>query len=117
MGWKHITARMRGDVVVVDLGAYAMGLSDEDQLPAFISGFLGKGSSRFLLNLEEVHFIDSAGLAEIVLAYTTVARRGGRLALVHVQPRIRRYLEIGKVAGIIESFDSEDEGSLSLQRA
>jgi anti-anti-sigma factor len=92
MGWKQTTARICGDVVVIDLKQFTMLLSEEDQLVSLMRGFLERGFLKFLLNLDDLPFIDSAGLGAIVHAYTTVARRGGRLALVRVHPRIRGYL-------------------------
>ena len=108
MQWKEMTARARGDIIVIDLRGN-MCLCGEDELPTFVSDLLEQGFLKFILNLRELPSIDSGGLSGIVRAYTAVTRRGGRLGLLHVQPRIRGLLEITKLTSFFEAFDSEDE--------
>ena len=53
MKWKMMTARLRGDVVVIDL-AWTNGQCGEDELSALILQLLDQGFQRYMLNLVRV---------------------------------------------------------------
>ncbi len=113
MQWESITSRVSGDLVVIDLKGRVC-LCSEDPLPAFVGALLDQGFLKFLVNLDEVPHIDSMGLGGIVRAYTTVMRKGGRLALVHVRPRMRHLLHTTKLDAVFEIFDAEDAAVLGF---
>jgi anti-sigma B factor antagonist len=113
MRWKTMSARVHGDVVIIDV-AGNMCLCGEDELPAFVLDFVERGLLKFILNLQALPYVDSAGLSGLVRAHTTVVRRGGRLVLVHVQPRVLALLETTRLLSIIETFDSEDAALRSI---
>jgi anti-sigma B factor antagonist len=51
--------------------------------------------------------MDSAGLGELVQAYSTVKKQGGKLKLVNPTKRLHDLLVITKLSTVFESFDSE----------
>jgi len=103
-----ITERRRDDVVILDIeGKILLGEGDV-QLREAIRRLLQSGARKILLNLANVPYMDSAGLGELVRAYTTVRREGGELKLVNLTARIQDLLTITKLISVFESFDSED---------
>ena len=54
-----------------------------------------------------VAYIDSAGLGELVNAYTTVKKQGGALKLVGVTKKLKDLLVITKLSTVFDSFDTE----------
>jgi anti-sigma B factor antagonist len=67
-----------------------------------IADLLRGGCREFVLDLERVPYIDSAGLGELVRAYTTVSRRGGTLKLLNLSRRVTELLSIAKLASWLE---------------
>lgn len=55
---------------------------------------IGDGSTRLILDLEGVDFLDSTGLGVIVSALKRTRTQGGDMRLVCTQARIRRLFEI-----------------------
>ncbi len=103
-----ITERRRDDVVILDIdGKILLGEGDV-QLREAIRRLLQSGARKILLNLANVPYMDSAGLGELVRAYTTVRREGGELKLLNLTARIQDLLTITKLISVFESFDSED---------
>jgi anti-sigma B factor antagonist len=116
MKWKAMTARLRGDVVVIDL-AWTNCQCDADELPALILQLLEHGFRQYMLNLVRVPYLDSSGLGGLVSTYTTVTRRGGKLSLLDAHGRVSHLLEITRLASTFDVFTSEDEGVLSFGRS
>ncbi|MBN1846932.1 MAG: STAS domain-containing protein [Sedimentisphaerales bacterium] len=66
-----------------------------------------------VINLSEVSFMDSSGLATLVEALQLCRRNGGALKLVGIQERVRSILEISRLDHIFPIFDSESEAMAS----
>ena len=60
-----------------------------------------------IVDLTQVQDIDSAGLGEIVILYTTAGQHGRRLCLVKPSPRIVKLLEMTRLSGMLPHFADE----------
>ena len=61
-----------------------------------------------VLDLDDVHFIDSAGLRVILAAHERTLERGRRLALTPGSPQVQRLLSIAGVDGRLQTIASTD---------
>ena len=113
----QISERSIGDVMVLDLkGKITLGEGDE-LLKDKINSLLQQGRRKVVLNLEEVPYIDSAGLGQIVGGYTTVTRQGGSLKLLNLTKRITDLLSITKLLTVFETYDNEADAVRSFTSA
>jgi anti-sigma B factor antagonist len=113
----QIHQRSVGEVTIIDLkGKMTLGEGDE-LLRDKVNSLIQQGQKKILLNLEEVPYIDSAGLGEIVRTYTTVSRQGGSLKLLNLTKRIQDLLAITKLLTVFETYDTEAEGIKSFSSA
>ena len=103
-----------GDVFVLHLqGPITLGQATE-RLRNLISGALDKGKKNILLNMSEVFYIDSSGLGELVAAYTTTTRRGGKLKLMKLTQRVQDVVQLTRVYRIFEVYNDEDSAVKSF---
>ena len=103
-----IAERTLGAVTVIDVdGPITLGDGDTDRLGDKVRSLLQQGRKQLIANLTNVSYMDSAGLGELVQAYTTVSRQGGSLKLVGVTKRLNDLLVITKLATVFDSYDSE----------
>ena len=110
----QIEERSAGDVVVLDLkGKMTLGEGDE-LLKDKINSLLQQGHKKVVLNLEDVPYIDSAGLGEIVRTYTTISRQGGSMKLLNLTKRITDLLSITKLLTVFETYDNEADAVRSF---
>ena len=110
----EIEERTLENVVVLDLkGKLTIGEGDE-LLKERINNLMQQGHRNLLLNLENVPYVDSAGLGGIVHTYTTVSRQGGKLKLVNLTKRITDLLAITKLLTVFETFESEADAVSSF---
>jgi anti-sigma B factor antagonist len=99
--------RRVGDVAIVDLnGKVTLGdstgiLRDE------LKSLMAQGNKNIVLNMADVTYVDSAGLGELVGAYTTATNQGGSLKLLNLQGKMKDLMQITKLYTIFQSFDDE----------
>ena len=107
--WRGIVERFVDDVVILDVRAGPISFSyHPPRLLNAIRQLVPRGSLKILLNLRDVHYIDSDGLSEIVEGFKTITTAGGLLKLCEVAPGIRRLLVVTNLDRVIEVFESED---------
>jgi anti-sigma B factor antagonist len=106
MDVKMQTREVQG-IMIIDLsGRIIMGeacaaIRDE------IRDQLSQGFKKILLNLENVSYIDSAGLGELTAAFTSVRNREGDLKLMNLTKRIHDLMQITKLYTVFDVFDDE----------
>ena len=71
-------------------------------------------SKKIVLNLADVNYIDSAGLGELVSAFTTVKNAGGELKLLNLTKKVRDLLVITKLLTVFDVKDNEQEAIKSF---
>lgn len=109
-----ITQREVGDVTILDAqGKITIGVGDVAVRDA-VQTAVAAGRKKILLNLEKVSTIDSAGVGELVSAYTTVTNRGGEFKLVNMPPKVADILHITQLITVFEVHDDEDEAIASF---
>lgn len=104
-----LTAKVRrvDNVAIVDLsGKITLGentgiLRDE------LRSLMAQGTKNIVLNMKEVGYVDSAGLGELVGAYTTATNQGGAVKLLNLEGKLRDLMQITKLHTIFPTFDNE----------
>src|SRR5258708_13056403 len=105
----QIEERVVDGGTIFDLkGKMTLGEGDE-LLKDKINSLLQQDKKQLLLNLENVPYIDSAGLGEIVRTYTTVSRQGGKLKLLNLTTRIQHLLPITNLPTLSHTSASEKQ--------
>jgi len=103
-----------GDVHVLHLsGSITLGVGTQ-KLRKLIHDTLESGKKNILLNMAEVVYLDSSGLGELVAAYTSATRYGGKLKLMKLTQRVQDVVQLTKVYRIIEVFTDEDSAVKSF---
>jgi anti-sigma B factor antagonist len=75
---------------------------------------VNQGHKQILVNLGGVSYVDSAGLGELVAAFTTVSRNGGKMKLVNMTKKMNDLLAITKLSNVFETFDQEQDAVKSF---
>ena len=106
------------DGVTVVRAAGRLTLSDSNgTLKNAINALVEAGRVRFVLNLEDVPYVDSSGLGEIASAHVTVSRTGGRLLLAAVNERVMEALTVTKLMRVLSAAPDERAAISQLQGA
>ena len=79
-----------------------------------LRSLLSQGSKQVLLNMQDVSYVDSAGLGELVGAYTTATNQGGSVKLLHLQGKLKDLMQITKLHTIFQAYDDESSAVASF---
>lgn len=71
------------------------------KLRGTIDGLIAGGCRRIILNMADVEFVDSAGLALIFFEVRRMRTAGGLLSLTDVSPRVMRALKLSRLVDYI----------------
>jgi len=104
----NISQRRVQGVCVLDIdGPITLGSEGSERLGDTVRSVLQAGDTKVLLNLSGVAYIDSAGLGELVNAFTSVKKQGGALKLAGVTKKLKDLLVITKLATVFDAYDTE----------
>jgi anti-sigma B factor antagonist len=110
----QIAARISADgVIILDIS----GDIDLANSPAMRKTLLGeikeKHSSKIFLNLKNVRYIDSSGIASLVEGLKASRDNGARMILYALSPSVREVMELSRLQKIFEIYDSEEQALAS----
>jgi len=112
-----ITIRDIDNIVVLDIkGEIRRSDVMETTLHQVVKCQLERGRRNFLLNFENVEFIDSFGVGEILASYTSVQNLGGKIKLARISKKLSLVFKITWLDRIFESFDSEADALQSFAK-
>jgi anti-sigma B factor antagonist len=83
----------------IELGEESAALRD------MVCDLLSKGQKQILLNLGDVHYIDSSGLGTLVSAFTNVRKQGGEL--VNLTNKVSDLMQITKLYTVFDITNDE----------
>ncbi len=72
------------------------------------------GIPNVILDLSEVYYVDSVGIAELVSSWTQIGKQGGKLKLLQISQKLQEMLEITKLHTVFDIYDKEREAIISF---
>ena len=109
-----ITERRIGDVTILQLkGRLVLG-EGAPLLRSHINDLLDEARLKFLLDLQEVTYVDSFGVGVLAAKYVSVRRKGGDVKFLNLSIRSHHVMAISGLIHIFESYDSEEEAVRSF---
>ena len=115
MAQLNIKERQAGDVTIMDLDGEVRIGDSATALRSAIRNLVARGSTKLLLNLAGVRYIDSSGIGELIANYTTVGRSGGQLKLLNLTEKVQDLLVITKLLTVFDVYDDESEALSSFK--
>ena len=112
----NVAVRKINNVAVVDLAGRVVIGEALYNFRNTIRDVMNDGFRHILLNLEDVSYLDSSGIGELVNCYTTVSAQGGSVKLVRASQKVSNLLQMTKLLTVFESFSSERDAIASFLR-
>jgi anti-sigma B factor antagonist len=103
----NIEVRQNHDRIVLTLHG-ELDLLSAPRLQSEVESDAVDAADVLVLDLDDVHFIDSTGLRILLAAHKRMVERGQRLALTPGSPQVQRLLSIAGVSGHLRTIASAD---------
>ncbi len=113
----EVKSRMSGGVAILDIvGRITIG-TEANSLRSHILEAFQHSSKYVLLNCEQVAYIDSSGIGELVAAHSSILHGGGMVKLLNPPVRLRGLLEMTSLDKLFEIVDDERKAIASFSSA
>jgi anti-sigma B factor antagonist len=107
-------SRQVGDITVVDISGRITQSEGNAMLREIVREMAARGNKKLVLNLREVHYLDSSGVSELVRTHTTVKNMDGQLRIVSLSKRVSDLLQMTKLESVFDIEKDEDSAIRSL---
>jgi len=111
---KITTREVNGVTVAALDGRIVLG-EESNALREKVKSLVAEGKKKIVLNMNNITFIDSAGLGTLVASHHSAKAQGASLKLCHLGTKFQEVLQITKLMTIFDVYNSEAEavGSFS----
>ncbi|HVS87888.1 MAG TPA: STAS domain-containing protein [Candidatus Acidoferrum sp.] len=106
MALKMTNREVDGVSVVALDGRIVLG-EESNALREKVKSLLAGGQKKIVLNMDNITFIDSAGLGTLVASHHSAKSQGSSLRLCHLGSKFQEVLQITKLLTVFEVFDTE----------
>ena len=106
MALKMTDSEANGTSVVTLDGRIVLG-EERKSLREKLKGLIAEGNKQIVLNMDNIKYIDSAGLSILVAAHVSAKTQGASLRLCHLGSKFQEVLQITKLVTAFEIYDTE----------
>ncbi len=111
-----ISTRNVDDITILDIkGKITLG-SGDIILRDRIHQLLSEKVTKIIINLEDVNYVDSSGIGELVSCHTSVSKAKGKLVLLKMTSKIKDLLQITQLIKVFDNFNDEKEAIEYLKK-
>ena len=106
------STRLVEGIAIVDISGQLRLGEGTGKLREVVQQLVRDGYNKILLNLAGVVHIDSSGIGELMMNYTTLRNQGGELKLMNLNKNVRNLLQITRLFTV---FDVHDDQASALK--
>ena len=115
MALKITTREVDGVTVAALDGRIVLG-EESNALREKIKTLVAEGKKKVVLNMDNITFIDSAGLGTLVASHHSAKAQGAGLKLCHLGTKFQEVLQITKLMTIFDVYNTEAEAVASFSK-
>jgi anti-sigma B factor antagonist len=104
-----IASRQIQGVVVLDISGDIDLAHSPEMRKVLLAEIKVKHIAKLFLNLKNVRYIDSSGIASLVEGLKASRDNGSRLILFGLSPSVREVMELSRLQKIFEIYDTEEQ--------
>src|SRR5207302_7906904 len=109
-----MTEREVDGVSVVALDGRIVLGEESNALREKVKSLISSGKKKIVLNMDNITFIDSAGLGTLVASHHSAKSQGAGLRLCHLGSKFQEVLQITKLMTVFDVYKTEAEAVASF---
>ncbi len=110
----ELKIRKNGDVYIIDVTG-EMDLYNSYKLKELVMKMLEKNVKNFVINLEQVDYIDSSGIGALIYICSTIKKMNLNLAIANIHGSVKKVIELTKLMGYLRITNSIEEALLMVK--
>ena len=110
----ELKIRKNGDVYIIDVTG-EMDLYNSYKLKELVMKMLEKSVKNFVINLEQVDYIDSSGIGALIYICSTIKKMNLNLAIANIHGYVKKVIELTKLMGYFPIANSIEEALLMVK--
>ena len=99
-GELEIKLRRAGTIYVIDITG-EMDLYNAFKLKDIVQKMIGRQIKEYVINLENVEYLDSSGIGALLSVHSELKKRGMALVIANVKGSVKRVIELTKLNGYL----------------
>ena len=115
MALKMSQREVDGVTVVALDGRIVLG-EESNALREKVKRLVAEGKKKIVLNVNNITFIDSAGLGTLVSSHHTAKKEGASVRLCHLDSKFQQVLQITKLLTVLYISNTEAEAVASCSK-
>jgi anti-sigma B factor antagonist len=109
-----ITESIQNDIAVLSLAGKLMGGRDTEKVHERVKHVIGRGIFRVIMDLEQLEWLNSAGLGILIASITSLRQKNGTLVLTHVNGKVKEILEMTHMHLVFDQYDSIEQAGQAI---
>ena len=105
----QISSRWRDDSMILDISGDVDFANSLEARQSLLDAVRESRSHRVVVNLSQVQYIDSSGVASLVEALKASRDLGSRFILFGLRPSVREVFQLSRLNTVFEIYDNEEE--------
>ena len=110
----ELKIRKNGDVYIIDVTG-EMDLYNSYKLKELVVKMLEKNVKNFVINLEQVDYIDSSGIGALIYICSTIKKMNLKLAISNIHGSVKKVIELTKLMRYFPIANSVEEALLMVK--
>lgn len=109
----ELKIRKNGEVYIIDVNG-EMDLYNSYKLKELVMKMLEKNVKSFVINLEQVDYIDSSGIGALIYICSTIKKMNLKLYISNVHGSVKKVIELTKLMGYFPIANNVEEALLMI---
>ena len=110
----ELKIRKNGEIYIIDVNG-EMDLYNSYKLKELVMKMIEKNVKLFVINLEQVDYIDSSGIGALIYICSTIKKMNLKLAISNIHGSVKKVTELTKLMGYFPIANSVDEALLMVK--
>lgn len=107
---SKVKVSLVGEVTLVEPRGEFVGGDETEELREALTSAAGGGTTKLLVDLANVTYLNSTALGVLIAAHTNFTKRGATIGLCNVSDNIRNIFVITKLTLVFTIYDSREQG-------
>ena len=110
----ELKIRKNGEIYIIDVNG-EMDLYNSYKLKELVMKMIEKNVKLFVINLEQVDYIDSSGIGALIYICSTIKKMNLKLAISNIHGSVKKVIELTKLMSYFPIANSVDEALLMVK--